>query len=37
MGNADRDLVSQDIPWMARPWSMELTLPPLAVLVLKPE
>jgi 1,4-alpha-glucan branching enzyme len=35
-GNGDRDLVSQDVPWMNKSQSIELTLPPLAGLVLKP-
>jgi 1,4-alpha-glucan branching enzyme len=37
VGNGDRELASQDLPWMDRPWSLELTLPPLGVLVLRPE
>jgi 1,4-alpha-glucan branching enzyme len=37
VGNGDRELVAVDHPWMARPWSMELTLPPLGVLILQPE
>jgi len=37
VGNADHDLHAQDQPWMGRPWSVALTLPPLAVIVLKPE
>ncbi len=36
MGNGDRVLEAEDIPWMGRPWSLELTLPPLAVIVLRP-
>jgi len=36
VGNGDRDLQAQEIPWMNRPWSLELTLPPLGVLVLRP-
>ena len=36
VGNGGRDLVAEDRPWMNRPWSLELTLPPLAVLVLEP-
>jgi 1,4-alpha-glucan branching enzyme len=37
VGNGDRELITEDVPWMDRPWSMALTLPPLAVLVLRPE
>jgi 1,4-alpha-glucan branching enzyme len=37
VGNGGRELAAQAIPWMNRPWSMELTLPPLAVIVLRPE
>jgi 1,4-alpha-glucan branching enzyme len=37
VGNGDRELVTEDVPWMDRPWSMALTLPPLAVLVLRPD
>jgi 1,4-alpha-glucan branching enzyme len=37
VGNGMRDLVAEDRPWMNRPWSMELTLPPLGVIVLRPE
>ncbi len=36
VGNGDRDLWAEDHPWMSRPWSLSLTLPPLAVVVLKP-
>ena len=37
VGNGDRELITEEVPWMDRPWSMALTLPPLAVLVLRPE
>ncbi|MDR3672765.1 MAG: 1,4-alpha-glucan branching protein GlgB [Holophaga sp.] len=37
VGNGAQELVTQELPWMDRPWSLELTLPPLAVLVLRPE
>ncbi len=36
VGNGDQELVSEDLPWMNRPWSLALTLPPLAVVVLRP-
>jgi 1,4-alpha-glucan branching enzyme len=36
VGNGGRDLAAEDRPWMNRPWSLELTLPPLALLVLQP-
>ncbi len=36
-GNSDRELWAEDIPWMNQPWSLSLTLPPLAVLVLRPD
>jgi 1,4-alpha-glucan branching enzyme len=35
VGNAGQ-LVADDIPWMGRPHSLQLTLPPLAALVLRP-
>jgi len=37
VGNGGRDLPAQETPWMNRPWSLELTLPPLGVLVLRLE
>ena len=37
LGNGNRNLKAEAIPWMGRPWSLELTLPPLAALVLCPE
>jgi len=37
VGNGGRDLTAQDTQWMNRPWSLELTLPPLAVVVLRLE
>ena len=36
LGNSDHSLETQDWPWMNRPWSMELTLPPLAVVIFRP-
>ncbi len=36
VGNGDRELQAEERPWMNRPWSLELTLPPLAVLILEP-
>ncbi|GLH74152.1 1,4-alpha-glucan branching enzyme GlgB [Geothrix limicola] len=36
VGNGDRDLRAEDLPWMGHSWSLALTLPPLGVLVLKP-
>ncbi len=35
LGNGDRNLLAENLPWMNRPWSLALTLPPLAVLVLR--
>ena len=35
LGNAGQ-LVAEEIPWMGRPYSLQLTLPPLAGLVLRP-
>jgi len=35
-GNGDRELWPEDRPWMSRPWSLALTLPPLSVVVFKP-
>jgi len=37
VGNGGRDLTAEDRPWMNRPWSLELTLPPLAVVILRLE
>jgi len=37
VGNGDQELIAQDVPWMDRPWSMALTLPPLAVVILRPD
>jgi 1,4-alpha-glucan branching enzyme len=34
-GNGERTLVSEERPWMGRPHSLEITLPPLAAIVLK--
>ena len=36
VGNGGRQLEAEDLPWMGRPWSLELTLPPLGVIVLRP-
>src|SRR5690606_22484562 len=36
MGNGP-GVMADDIPWMARPYSLNLTLPPLAGIVLRPE
>jgi 1,4-alpha-glucan branching enzyme len=35
MGNGARSLVAEERPWMGRPYSFEITLPPLAGIVLK--
>jgi 1,4-alpha-glucan branching enzyme len=35
VGNAG-GVMAQQLPWHGRPWSIELSLPPLSVLVLKP-
>jgi 1,4-alpha-glucan branching enzyme len=35
MGNGGRNLIAQQQEWMNRPWSLEVTLPPLAGIVLK--
>jgi 1,4-alpha-glucan branching enzyme len=36
MGNGDKNLEAQPQEWMGRPWYLEVTLPPLAGIVLKP-
>jgi 1,4-alpha-glucan branching enzyme len=36
VGNGEGGLQAEDHPWMNRPWSMALTLPPLSVIVLRP-
>ncbi len=36
MGNGPVKLVAEQREWMGRPWSLELTLPPLAGIVLRP-
>jgi 1,4-alpha-glucan branching enzyme len=36
-GNGAVELVAEDRPWMGRPWSLEITLPPLAGIVLVPQ
>jgi 1,4-alpha-glucan branching enzyme len=33
--NSGRDLITEELPWMSRPHSLVLTLPPLAGVVLK--
>ncbi len=35
MGNGGRNLIAEQQEWMNRPWSLEITLPPLAGIVLK--
>jgi 1,4-alpha-glucan branching enzyme len=35
LGNSDRSLVAEALPWMHRPFSLAVTLPPLAGIVLK--
>ena len=35
IGNAERTLAATDLPWMGRAHSLEVTLPPLAGIVLK--
>ncbi|WP_005034784.1 1,4-alpha-glucan branching protein GlgB [Holophaga foetida] len=35
VGNGDRKLLTEEHPWMGRPWSLALTLPPLGVLILR--
>jgi 1,4-alpha-glucan branching enzyme len=37
IGNGPWPVEAQFVPWMDRPYSIELTLPPLAAIVLKPE
>jgi 1,4-alpha-glucan branching enzyme len=34
VGNSDRQLVAEDVPWMGRPYSLSITVPPLAGVVL---
>ena len=34
VGNGDRPLVAEELPWMGRPYSVSVTVPPLAGLVL---
>jgi len=34
-GNGDRPLAAEERPWMGRPYSLEMTLPPLAAILLK--
>ena len=36
MGNGPVKLITQQHEWMGRPWSLELTLPPLSGIVIKP-
>ena len=35
MGNGDKQLVAEEIPWMNQSYSLSLTLPPLAGIVLQ--
>jgi 1,4-alpha-glucan branching enzyme len=35
-GNGERTLATEEIPWMDLPYSIPITLPPLAGIVLKP-
>ncbi|MDH3526917.1 MAG: 1,4-alpha-glucan branching protein GlgB [Gammaproteobacteria bacterium] len=37
MGNAGGALVADELPWMNKPYSISLTLPPLAAVILQPE
>ncbi|HJW73287.1 MAG TPA: 1,4-alpha-glucan branching protein GlgB [Geothrix sp.] len=37
VGNGGQPLGSEQRPWMNRPWSLELTLPPLGVIMLRPQ
>jgi 1,4-alpha-glucan branching enzyme len=37
MGNGIAPLIAEDLPWMDRPFSLSLTLPPLAGIVLQPK
>jgi 1,4-alpha-glucan branching enzyme len=37
LGNGGTPLVAQEIPWMERPFSLSLTLPPLAGIILRPQ
>jgi 1,4-alpha-glucan branching enzyme len=37
LGNDDRTLVAEELPWMDRSHSLQITLPPLAGIVLKPD
>ncbi len=37
LGNGSRQLLAEDRPWMNLPYSLTLTLPPLAGIILKPE
>jgi 1,4-alpha-glucan branching enzyme len=37
LGNGGEHLVAEETPWMGRPYSIKLTVPPLAGIVLKPE
>ena len=36
LGNGDRQLFAEELPWMGRPYSLALTVPPLAAFILKP-
>jgi 1,4-alpha-glucan branching enzyme len=37
LGNGPHPLHAEDLPWMGRPYSLAVTLPPLAGIVLKPD
>jgi len=37
MGNGGRELLAEELPWMGRPYSLAVTLPPLAGIVLRPK
>lgn len=36
LGNGDVEIIAEDIPWMSRPCSLSITLPPLAAVVFAP-
>ena len=37
LGNGTEPVTTEEMPWMNRPYSLVLTLPPLAAIVLRPE
>ncbi|MCO6411312.1 MAG: 1,4-alpha-glucan branching protein GlgB [Thiogranum sp.] len=37
LGNGSAPVYAEEIPWMDRPWSLSLTLPPLGAIILRPE